>query len=300
MKTKQNIALCKIDPIKGSETLLQQVNDLEELLKHAQAISVQKRNQFFHELESAQQLLKELRKAAHVLNVFTQAQINHNLEGLEEKIITLYGRIDHCWIDSEVSLIQEEAKNLSTVLHHPVKENFKNISRKVNSLKRHITSLCHDNRLLKKDRAVIALAQQTIKKAQALMEGKTFINQWNLLEIQDFFTNEIEEYDEMETDICELFDIADLFYQNDSKLALRKYNELSSYPKSRVQAHLRQLQVDTLDVSVDHLKMIQALIATAHELCQAFDEEVYWTQEAIDLTFGQELRRLKAQSAQEA
>ncbi len=262
--------------IRVAELLVHHVELVEEKLHNNPIISVETHADLFLTLEKVQKDLKELRNSASSINVFTQIQINTLLEGLEEKIITLYGRLDNRWIDSEILKIEESSKAIDALVSTSVKkEDVKNIQIQIETLKEFITSICENHRLLKKDRKTIAFAKNILKNAEAVITGKKHLDRFSTAACHPFSQKPSSfEEEDLSFEALELFEIADLFHEHKVKDAKSKYNQLREYPKTKVQSHLRE---DT--------NIVQALIAAAFEMADSPRDSLYMTKEQIDALF---------------
>lgn len=258
-----------------SEQLPVKVGLIEQQLHYQPSLNLAGRTTLHSELEQISRSMQELRKSAVSVNDFAKSRINQNLEGLEDKIVTLYGRIDTVWIDSEIVTIEEETRELNSQLEQDA-PNREEIAQEVNSLKKHINTLCRDHRLLKKDRKVIGLARASIKKAEAVLSNKILGNTFNQLNILALHTAPLDDVfldEEIDNQISELFPLAHLFYKNNVKEGVRGFNQLSEFEKARFQTHLRHLEASSLDPAADCQKTAKALIALGYELSDSCSEE---------------------------
>ncbi len=273
--------------VRVSELLVQKVELVEEKLHQFPVISPAAHENLFLELEQAQKDLKDLRAQVPLINVFSQIKINTLLEGLEDKIITLYGRLDNKWLDSEIGKINEAALHLEKVIETPLKASgAKEITALSKALKEHISWICENHRLLIKDRKVIAFAKNILKQAEDVASGKKHLNTPVYVHNSIFTQARIQEHSfassESDMDALELFEIADLFYQNKTQQALTQYNQLSEYPKKKVDFHLSGLKTGLF---TEDKSMIQALIAAAFEISDSSDGEPVLTPSQIDTLF---------------
>ena len=140
----------RINQVRSSELLHLKVDQIQQEFEKSSSISSSQRNRLFHKLDTALKNYNTLQKAAHSVSEFARAQILKNIEGLDKKIASLYGRIDNGYTDSQVLQIKEEAAQLRA----------------------HLTSLCAQYSLGFKDRKVIASAQASLFMARAVLEGK--------------------------------------------------------------------------------------------------------------------------------
>lgn len=286
------------DLIRGSQQLRQEVQSIEERLQHSQTISPQSRNQFFHDLDDVRVRVLNFRETAKFVNVFAKAQIANQLEDLPERITTLYGRVTHRWIDSEVSTIKEEATALDGELHSLKgtiqKDKREELASRVNALNAKINQFRQNIRPLRNDRKIIAFARDTAKKIEIALNRKILgptLNQLNLIALQKEMNEENLEVDEMDPDVSTLFEMAEFFESSNAPKAMSKYYDLSEQSKHRVRAHLKKLSGGD-DLRSDNFTTIQALIATAHEISDSCDGETYLNREEVDKMFA-EISQLK-------
>lgn len=279
--------------IRGSQQLRLEVQSIEERLQHSPAVSPQDRNQFFHELDDVRTRILNFRETAKYVNVFANAQIATQLEDLPERITTLYGRVTHRWIDSEVSSIKEEATELEEELPNlkgTIKEDKREeLSQRVNALNAKISQFRQNIRPLRNDRKIIAFARDTVKKIEIALNRKILgptLNQFNLLALQREANDERMETDEMDPDVSTLFEMAEFFESSNAPKAMSKYYDLSDHSKHRVRAHLKKLSGGE-DLHSDSFQTIQALIATAHEISDSCDGEPYLNKEEITKMFAE-------------
>ncbi len=233
--------------IKVSELLVRKVEAVEERLHNTPIISPELHEELFRELERAQIELKEIQAQISSINVFTQIQINTLIDGLDERMITLYGRIDNQWVTSEILKLEQEALKLEELVKKSLPKEIK-IQEKI--LQDHVTNICKNHRLLKKDRKVIAFAKDALKKAAGGYIPPRQVPS----------SPSIEECEKDEVAL-DLFEIADLFYQHRTKCAQIKLNQLAEFPKRRVQAHLSSSQGN----------MMQAILTAAFEIADSAD-----------------------------
>jgi hypothetical protein len=256
-----------------------QIDSIEHALAQSRTLTPQTRNQLFHELDCANETLHALQEKAGAVADFSHLQALQNLNGLQERIISLYGRVDDRFTDSEVGKIQEEAETLDTHLKQPLeKGNLTRISKEVDNLKRHIHTLCDSHRLLREDRRKIAMAQACVRNADAVLQGKPYQ--------ATLFPMAALEFDpEADLAAVDLYELAELFYHHKTKAAQREFNQLPDWQKEIVFSHLKELGIPSADPSLDMTKTVQALIATAHEISSSDDGQLYLSLEEIDQTF---------------
>jgi len=272
--------------ILDSERLPLAVQAIERQLTFQTTLDLEGRNGLHSALEDVSRSVEQLRRRANQVDAFAKSRIAQNLDGLDDKIVTLYGRIDTVWVDSEISTIAAETRALNAEMEQEA-PNREEIVREVNQLKKHINTLCRDHRLLKKDRKVVGLARATIKRAEAVLTnkilGNTF-NQLNLLALQARPLDDVYADEEIDEQVSELFPLANLFYKNNLKEAMRGFNQLSDFEKARFRSHLKQIGASSLEPADDCQKTAKALIALAYELSDSCSEEgeIYLSDAALD------------------
>jgi len=285
------MALHRIHPssIQNSEDLSQQVRSIEEQLK-LNRLTPATTQQLFSELESLQKQAQSVSNFANTAIAkntceFTHAQVSHDLQELnelKEKIIALYGAIYSRSIDDEIEEIKHETQDLDQSMKSG---DANEISKHVAVLSKHIAFFCCQHRPSRSNRQTIALARQSLKQADTVLFPKVLgptLNQLNVIAAQKAAAaEEIEEIEDVEPEIMELFEIAELFYQHQFKFAGSHFNRLSPSLKKRVHNHLETVGGNPSDI----YKMIQALIATAHEISHSEDGEGYLAHAEIDRMF---------------
>ncbi len=256
-----------IDPLIRSENLRQKILSLEEQVAAKEGISFQTKSAFFQELESTCLEIAALKKEASAVGEFAQRQITSNLEELDGKIVSLYGRIHNFAVDHEVKMVHEKVRKL---IHPTQLQNRSETAAAISPLKAQIRSLTQAHALGLENRQIIALAQTTIKRVDKYVKNTdalpptSLMNQFNLLEV---YRATIAEDLPTELDVLvELFEIAEHFYQRKDKEAFRSFQLLPEEVRNRVKKHLITLGIASGSPREDRGKSMQALIATSEEL----------------------------------
>ncbi len=296
------MAVHRIHPssIQNPDDLQRQVRSIEEQLK-LQRLSPATKEQLFCALEGTHQSLQALQTKAQSVGNFAKTAIAKNtcefaharvlndmkeLNELKEKIITLYGAIYSRSIDDEMDEIKHETEDLDQSMKSG---DVNEISKNVAVLSKHIDFFCCQHRPSRSNRQIIALARQSLKQADTVLFTKVLgptLNQLNVLAAQKAAAvEEIEDIEDLEPEIMELFETAELFYQHKFKYATSLFNRMSPSLKTRVLAHLEAVGGNPGDLQCDVYKIIQALIAAAHEISHSDDGEGYIPHAEIDRMF---------------
>jgi hypothetical protein len=306
------MALYKIQPqpIQGSLDLQRQLQSIEQQLKFNRNSPVD-REQIIDALENTHQSLQALQRRTATIGVFAKCALTKNvdeflqarslseleeLNQLKEKIISLYGDIYTLSIDEEIAGIRSEAEDLGRSLSQG---DLNEICRNINILSKHIDTFCRNHRPSRHDRHTIAFARETLKKADQILFDKVLgptLNQFNLLALRRTATLNIYDIEDLEPDIVALFEIAELYYQQHFKNAQTQFNRLAQSVRKKVFAHLEKTNKTLNEGQQEVYPMIQALIATAHEISDSDDGEGYLSKKDIDSLF-QEIDAVKKEDA---
>ncbi len=195
---------------------------------------------------------------------------------IENKIISLYKRLDDAWIERQISEIQKEASSLKEALTLGIVS-----AEAVDLLKQHIHEFTQDHRACIADRQVIADARRTIEMATT--PNFSSVNQPAIHLLND----ELEE-----GQFEEILEIAHAFYDGKLIDAKRGYNQLPPHHQQRIQEHATFLGGVLF---VDYWKTLQTLCATVNELVG--NGELYPSQDLIEDIFT-ELNKLSQPPAQ--
>jgi hypothetical protein len=277
------MASIKLNPEhRDIDALHGRIRTIEEQLSAHQRISPQIKELLFQELEGTQQALYALRAKAVSLSQYGRSKVTsfettqntkdiEELDQLKDKIITLYGNIDTRATDSEIEEIKDETYHLQQMIKTG---NPQEIAKDVSILSKHISTFCEGHQVSRKDRQVIVLAKQSLKTADTILRQKVIgqtVNQFNILSLLQTEIEKVEEDEELEPTVMELFNVAELFYRFKLNEAKRAFNQLPESIKSKVRHHLSILE-NGIDIEKNLIKSVQALIATANEISQS-DEE---------------------------
>jgi hypothetical protein len=179
---------------------------------------------------------------------------------LQDKIIYLYGKILDRYVDTEVKKI--------VVLAGKTKRNFESLRKKIADVKLYGVSQ-ENNSLLNR-------VEQKIQKPQIPP-----------------YTADLTAPAELEW-IEELFSLASLIYDKEKEEPKAAYKELPKEIKDCLSKHLSELKTALFQ---DDLLMIQALLATAHDLAE-YPLTKYPTDQEINLFFSEEKIIKKADPSQ--
>jgi hypothetical protein len=277
----------KINPLVGQADFLRRQVLATEKEIDTRVISLSTRDKLFHSLESNQRVMEQLQKKATTVDEFAQAQIQDKLEGLDQRIVALYGRIQNLAVDQEVADIAREAQHLESTLKQG--GNHQKIAKEVSHLKEHIQTLTNDHALGREERHTIATVRATIRRADSFLrtnglreDTSHLFNQFNLL---DLAASEQEPLSDGEIDVIELFEVAECLFREKDKEGLRRFNQLSEEAKRRFHAHLRRLGESTGNPLANRIKTAQALIAAAYDLADSHDGEPYLAEVELNKLF---------------
>lgn len=270
-----------ISIIRRSHNLRNQVCLLEETLEE-QEVTPHLRIKLYRRLEKTCKKVECVRKNANSDGEFAEAQVTVDLKEVEEKIVHLYGRIDSLSVAYEITRVKKEIEDLEACLNA---ESSVRICQAVDSLKTHIFLLCSCHALSREDLPLIARAKQLLKNVECALNGTISFEQARLASVKRAFQEEFLEKDEDDSEVMELFEVADLFYHHHTAEALGRFHRL---PK-KFQAEVRLMA----DPEKDCFKTIQALIAIAHEL--SYGERHLLSQEEIHTLFA-ELNEIRKES----
>lgn len=273
-------------PLSGSQLFYAKIQYIENQLKQSNTPLALR--DLLAQLEHLHQSLQALQAVATAdpseSSEFMHAQLASyalELSSLQEKIITLFGDIHSRIMDDEVA----EIKRLAEVLEDSLKEGkFTHIGNDVCLLSKQIHAFCRQNRPSQTNRQVIAHARKSLMHADKIL-GST-ISQLNLILLNKAeFNREI--CIDLESEMMDLFEIADLFYHGKFKNGRQIFNALSQELKQKFHLHMELLGANPLDPEMDVHKSIQALIATAHEISNSDDGEGYLSFEEIRELFSE-------------
>lgn len=262
-----------ISPIKA---LQDGMNSVRQRLQSASPISSEIRDELFLQLDSLS--LEGLKKQADSVTTLFSSYL--------DDYMSLWGEVDKRFTDSEIARIKFLTQQLKQDLPSG---NLHAVAKDVDALKKNISTLTKNYRLLTQDLRVIREARESLKVADAYLAKTmigTTINQPNLLRLlQEAALEELEGEEEEEPEVMELFSTAYLFYQHKLKDGMRQFNQLSESQKGRYRKHVETLGGDPFDPTDDTTIAIQALIATAREVCHADDGEPYLEEDEIETMF---------------
>jgi len=301
------MASIKINPgHREIDALHDRIQTIEGQLRAHQRISPQTKELLFQELDGAQQALLSLRAKSVSITQYSKSKFSSSfetaqnerqieeLDRLKEKIITLYGDIDTRATDSEIEEIKEETCHLQQALKEG---NPEEIAKDVSILSKHIHTFCDTHQASRKDRHIINLAKQSLKTADTILHQKVLgqtVNQFNILSLlRSEMIEECEEDEELEPQVMELFNAAELFYSFKIKEAKSAFNQFPESIKARARHHLSVLEKGT-EIGSNVIKTVQALVATAHEIAQS--DEDYLTTDQVHEMF-KEVSALNSEEA---
>jgi hypothetical protein len=223
-------------------------------------VSPSKSHRIFHKLDTTSNCLQTMKEQAQkTCNIFQQSQQSHFQE-LEEKIVSLYGKIIDKKIDFQVNQIHDETHHLQETLESGSE---KEVKKECRLLKKHVDKLLDEHRLPQDKLPIIFKAKEILHQAHGHKNDK-------IQNHFDFISENCKppiatepNFDLLPEEIEELFDIALCFYQNKSKEGKTRFILMNGSIKDAVQEHASYLKITLFD---EKSTTIQALLATAFEL----------------------------------
>ncbi len=222
----------------------------------------------FTQLDSALKPLKELKETARSLEkcVGTRFKFLERVATLEGKTPALFGDLITLAVDHEVIEIRKEADGLKNSL---LSESLLSVAAKVDSLKRHISTLCHDNALSQKNlmrihrvEKFIGMVEKFLNTCETLStrrEDLTALQKARLDQAIHFIDMDPLSYELL----MEIFEAAELFESN-SPLAAKRKERLPVHLQQRLEVMKKGFE-EELGKSSDHLYS-PALLALALEM----------------------------------
>ncbi len=228
----------------------------------------QKLDGMLHVLEKIQKL--------PTTTVFIQAAS----QALEQKIVSLYGKVVEAWVKNEVTQIAEQAADIADSLKRGIV-----VAKAVDRLTERLATFKKEHRPATAELRTILEAEEVMHRAHAFLNGTP------CAEIQErpITTDDPLAYEAME----ELMDIAYLIYNHDFGEARKRYLQLAEEYKQRFHAHMQTLGATPFD---DPLATMQAFIAVANE--QVCLHHHYLLPEEIEELFF-ELSQITAEEAED-
>lgn len=238
--------------------------------------STQTCQDLFQELEITSTIIENAReKVPSLTDQFSQTQVSSRLQEAEEKIVCLYGRITDLSIDSEISSLQEEAKQLEDSIQ---RADVKEMSMQVDNLKEHIFTFCNQCSLPREKRKALRDIRVSIEKADAALSRE------QTLEVQDYQCEidiDIDSIDE----VSGFFDLAYLIFKEKNKEARTLYNQFTAPEKDLFHFHLKALHIENFSFTEHAFACIQALLACAYGLSEQNQTQKYLSAEEVALFF---------------
>ena len=243
--------------------LRQQVLDIETRVGFNAPISSVQEKQLFKKLDQVQSSVERL-----------QGQGNSDfLEDLPDKITRLYGTIHNRTVETQVERVVTDAKHLQTKL-----EGGSNIDQGVGKLKKTVDHIRKEHALgqgqLKVTGYVSTRANQYLKARSLGKEAPQLVNQFNLLELQNYRNDEIDD-----DTSGELLEMAEAYFYRQNNDLNKRYHLLPQKAKERLNVHFARLGIRT--PAEDGIKAAQAFVAAAYDLTEGEDVEPYFTQEQL-------------------
>jgi len=223
--------------------LSQKVQKLENKVKY-DPVTNEKRAELHKALDNLQGNVEKLRQNA----VDTQnraTQLFSQFEEMESQIISLYRKVEEGFEDYEISLITEEAFELTQSLSSG---KMANVAKKVNELKSNVLFLFKHRRPSMQHRKIVHLALKLTDYASEMMQSPGMLTKKNLQLIQLLKTllrEAVLKADQMEEPgeallSMDLYEIAELLYQKKVKEGRLRLNLIFSQLSKAQQARLRE------------------------------------------------------------
>jgi|GEM_PF-3337273 len=223
--------------------LSQKVQKLENKVKY-DPVTNEKRAELHKALDNLQGSVEKLRQNA----VDTQnraTQLFSQFEEMESQIISLYRKVEEGFEDYEISLITEEAFELTQSLSSG---KMANVAKKVNELKSNVLFLFKHRRPSMQHRKIVHLALKLTDYASEMMQSPGMLTKKNLQLIQLLKTllrEAVLKADQMEEPgeallSMDLYEIAELLYQKKVKEGRLRLNLIFSQLSKAQQARLRE------------------------------------------------------------
>jgi hypothetical protein len=215
-------------------------------------------------------------QAQKTCTIFQQSQQTHFQE-LEEKIVSLYGKIIDKKIDFQVNQIHDETHHLQETLESGSE---REVKKECRLLKRHVDKLLDEHRLPQDKLPIIAKAQEILHQAHAHKNDKKEKIQKHFDFISEYIKEPVsieQTFDLLPEEIEELFDIVLCLYQNKSKEGKVRFALMSESVKDKVKEHADYLTTTLFD---ENVATMQALAAAAFELSGSYP--LYMKSEEIE------------------
>lgn len=220
--------------------------------------------QLFIDLDKALKPVKELKTTARALENYGNNFLER-LSEIEKRSPVIFGELITLAVDNEVVEIKLEAENLQSSL---LNGNLLSVATKVDSLKRHISTLKHDNALSTKNLTIIGSVERFISMVEKYMESAKEMREGaNDLQRATLSQNLSQlERDPVSAELLmEIFEIAEL-YESGHGSAPRRREQLHPALQKRLEVLKMELEAK-FGISADKLYG-PALLALALELSQ--------------------------------
>jgi hypothetical protein len=247
----------------GVEQLEQNVHNIEAQLQRP--LSSAEYYQLFIQLDKALQPLRQLRDSARALEN-CGSHILGRLDKLEQRSPQIYGNLITLAVDREVVEIRKEAEGIQKSL---LNENLMSVAQKVDSLKRHISTLRHDNALSCKNLSLVSSIERFVTMVEKFLRvcEELSLERPKISDIRKARLDQpLQDLDPVTAELLmEIFEIAEL-YESGSPLASKRKERLPQNVLELLETHKKQFE-EGLGLSSDKL-YAPALLSTALELTQ--------------------------------
>lgn len=201
----------------------------------------------------------------------------NTLEVLEDKIISLYGRLETDLFYTEAVEIHQNAAAIHSGITNGIKSG-KDTAKAIKELALRLETFKNKHCPSIEERQLIADAEHIMASTVAFLKGEPLENRQKPLQQGKIVFEEIDSFalSEME----EIMGITSLIYNRDLRQARSRYIQLPEAYKNRFLEHMEYLQATPF---TDRFETIQALIALVNELVN--NGESYLTPAQIDELF---------------
>lgn len=210
-----NETLPNLFKVSGELQEVKKVLENPEVPVSSKVESIETLNEIFSSLE-------EMKKQAALADGSAMKEFVA-IDQMENEAIELYGKAHGFVFDYKVSLIVQEAKELSSTLET---SDMEKIARKVDSLRSVISNFKDNYRPSLHHRKIVDLAEQMVKRASDIVDGKKSYSpaeHQKFLAFLEIMLSTLAQHEDIFVDasefetIMELFEISELFYKGSKK-----------------------------------------------------------------------------------
>lgn len=250
-----------------------------------------KKKQLYSKLENASLILDKVRDASKNTDCFLSLFDEEKLGNLEQRLISLYGKIHALALDYELRVVASETDSLQKALFEEKKSLAKP---KLSHLQKRVTKLHATHALSIDQKEVVSKAMMAIEAAQEKFDGipspmRQQAEMKKLTVRSENIQNSAQPVDSTEAvdleAISDLFEIAALVYKNELQSAELRFFRLPEEQQSLTKKHLVILQNGDETPFMHTLTTVQALIATANDIACNDGPIPYLSREQIEEMF---------------